>query len=92
VVRIGPIVVQALPDAARTFSDVRLRAALRMHLEVLVSAVAEKLRAAGPEVGEPGNVLLRRQGCCLVQLDCGHARPLKHTSRSAASRPKATVA
>ena len=27
-----------------------------MHLEVLVSAVAEKLRAAGPEVGEPGNV------------------------------------
>jgi hypothetical protein len=29
-----------------------------MHLEVLVGAVAKKLRAARPEVGEPGDVLL----------------------------------
>jgi hypothetical protein len=68
--------VQALPDAARTFGDVRLRTTLRMHLEVVISAVAEKLRAAGPEVGEPGNLLLGRQGGCLVQVDRGHGCPL----------------
>jgi hypothetical protein len=28
-----------------------------MHLEVLISAVAKELRAARPEVGEPGEVL-----------------------------------
>src|SRR5262249_60655102 len=80
-VRIRPIVVQAFPDAARTFRDVRLRTALRMHLEVLVSAVAEKLRAPGSEVGEPGDILLGRQGCCLVQVDRGHAC-LPFTSRA----------
>jgi len=75
-VGIGPVVVQAFPDAARAFRDVGVRGAPIMYLEVLVSAVAEKLRPAGPEVGEPGNVLLGRQGCCLVQVDRGHAFPL----------------
>src|SRR5260221_14761874 len=44
-----------------------------MHLEVIVGAVAKKLRAARPEVGEPGDVLLGRRGSCLVQVDRGHA-------------------
>src|ERR1700730_9888499 len=47
-----------------------------MHLEVLVGAVAKKLRAARPKVGAPGDVLLGRRGGCLVQVDRGHACPL----------------
>jgi hypothetical protein len=58
VVGIGPVVTQAFPD---------------MHLEVLVGAVAKELLAARPEVGEPGNILLGRQGGCLVEADRGHA-------------------
>src|SRR6202171_6772006 len=49
-VGIGPVVVQAFPDAARAFRNVGLRAAPLMHLGVLVGAVAKELRAAGPEV------------------------------------------
>src|ERR1700744_5673363 len=37
-VRIGPVVMQALPDANRTFRDVGLRAAQFMHLKVFVGA------------------------------------------------------
>src|SRR5258707_7559769 len=44
-----------------------------MHLEVLIGAVAKELRAARPEVGEPGDVLLGRRGGCLVEVDRGHA-------------------
>src|SRR5690348_13467347 len=44
-----------------------------MHLEVLIGAVAKKLRAARPEVGESGDVLLGRRGGCLVEVDHGHA-------------------
>src|SRR5260370_30404325 len=73
VVGIGPAVVHAFPDAARAFRDVGLRGATVMHLEVLSGAVAKKLRAAKPKVGEPGDVLLRRRGGCLVQADRGHA-------------------
>src|SRR5262245_23112262 len=75
VVGIGPVVVQAFPDAARAFRDVGLRGATVMHLEVVVGAVAKKLRAARPKVGEPGDVLLGRRGGCLVQMDRGHACP-----------------
>ncbi len=50
--------MQSFPDATRSFRDVGLRAATVMDLEVLVSAVAKELRAARPEVGEPGDVLL----------------------------------
>jgi hypothetical protein len=39
-----------------------------MHLEVLIGAVAKKLRATRPEVGEPGDVLLGRQRSCLVKI------------------------
>src|SRR5882757_10676293 len=45
-----------------------------MHLEVFVGAVAKELRAAWPEVGKPGDVLLGRRGGCLVEVDCGHVR------------------
>ena len=76
VVGIGPVVMQAFPDAAGAFSDVGLRGAAVMHPEVLVRAVAKELRAARPEIGEPGNVLFGRQGGCLVQVDGGHACPL----------------
>jgi hypothetical protein len=39
-----------------------------MHFEVLVGAVAKDLRAAKPEVGEPGDVLLGRQSGRLVKM------------------------
>ena len=48
---VGPVVVQAFPDAAGAFGDVSLRAAQLMHLEIFVGAVVEELRAARPEVG-----------------------------------------
>ena len=68
-VGVGPVVVQAFPDAARAFRDVGLRRAAVVDLEVLVGAVAKKLRAARPKVGEPGDVLFGRRGGCLVQAD-----------------------
>src|SRR5262249_27922219 len=54
-IRIGPVVVQALPDSARALSDIGLRAAPVMHLEVCVGAVAKELRTARPEIGKSGN-------------------------------------
>ena len=47
--------------------------ALVVHLQVVVGAVAEELRAARPEVGEPGDELLGRRGGRLVDVDRGHA-------------------
>ena len=46
-----------------------------MHIQVFVGAVAKELRAAGPEVGEPGDILRGCQGSCLMQVDCGHGCP-----------------
>src|SRR5215469_13055896 len=60
VVRIRPVVMQAFQNTAGAFRDVGLRGTAAMHLEVLVGAVAKELRAARPEVGEPGDVLLGR--------------------------------
>ena len=57
------------PEPSVTSASVR---AAVMHLEVLVGAVAKELRAAWPEVGKPGDVLLGRQGGCLVEVDRGH--------------------
>src|SRR5262249_48313946 len=68
-VGIGPVVVQAFPDAARAFSHVGLRRAAVMYLEVFVGAVAKELRAARPEVGEPGDELLRSRRGRLVEVD-----------------------
>jgi len=39
-----------------------------MHLEVLIGAVAKQLRAASPEIGEPGYELRGRHGRCLVKV------------------------
>src|SRR6516162_4964143 len=50
-VGIGPVVVQAFPDAVRIFSDVGLGGAKDMHLQVLVGTIAKELRAARPEIG-----------------------------------------
>lgn len=44
-----------------------------MHLEIIVGAVGEQIRAARPEVDEPCDILLRRQVGCLVKVDCEHA-------------------
>src|SRR4029077_9811910 len=72
-VGIGPVIVQPFPDAARAFRDVGLGGAFVMYFEVRVSAIAKKLRATWPEVGEAGDVLFGRQGSCLVETDRGHA-------------------
>ena len=42
-------------------------------LEVVVGAVGEQLRAAGAEVGEPGDELLRRSRGRPVDVKRGHA-------------------
>src|SRR5215831_7574993 len=42
-VGIGPVVVEALPNAARALRDVGLLAAQAMHLQVLVCAITKKL-------------------------------------------------
>jgi hypothetical protein len=46
----------------------RLGEAAVMYLEVLIGAVAKEPRATRPEVGKPGDVLLRCQGGCLVEM------------------------
>src|SRR5262249_480197 len=71
---IGPVVVQALPDAARALRDVGVRRAAVMHLEVLVRAVAKELRTAGSEVGQGRDELFGRRRGRLVQVDRCHAR------------------
>ena len=55
---IGPVVVQAFPDAAGAFRYISLCAAQLMHLEVFVGTVAKELRTTRSEVGKPGDVLL----------------------------------
>jgi hypothetical protein len=51
VVRIGPIVVRAFPNAAGAFGDVGRRAVEKMHLEVLVGAVSSD-RSRGSTAGD----------------------------------------
>jgi hypothetical protein len=70
---IGPVVLQAFPDAGRAFRDVGLRGAFVMHLKVSVGAVAEKFRTARPEIGEAGHVLFGRRIGCPMEMDGGHA-------------------
>src|SRR5262249_42492165 len=60
-------------DSARALGDVGLGRPLLVHLEVLVGATAEQLRAARPEVGEPGDELCGRRARRLVEVDRGHA-------------------
>ena len=50
--------MQTFPDTVRTLGDVGLVRTPPMHLEVIVGAVAEELRAAGPEVGETALMVL----------------------------------
>ena len=71
-VGIGLVVVQALPDPARSFRDVGMRAAPVMHLEVRVGAVAKQLRATRPEIGESGDVLFGRRSLRPMKVDGGH--------------------
>src|SRR5262245_35135032 len=52
-----------------------------MHLEVLVGAVAKELRAAWPEVGEPGDELLGRRGHRLMYANRGHECSLREGCR-----------
>jgi hypothetical protein len=67
-VRVGPVVVEALPDALGPFLDVGLGLASRKDLEVVVGAVAEDLRSARAEVGQPSDELLGRCGGRLLEL------------------------
>jgi hypothetical protein len=56
-----------------------------MHLEVLVGAVAEELRAARPEVGQPGDELLGRRGGRLVEMAMACSLPVSDVSRNVQS-------
>src|SRR3954447_16833916 len=77
VVGIGPVVVQALPDAAGALGDVGIGEALVVDLQVVVGTVAEDLRAAGAEVRERRDELLRRRVRGLVEVDGGHVGALR---------------
>jgi hypothetical protein len=76
VIRVGPVVVQALPDAARSLGDVGVAGSLVVHPQVIVVAVGEQLRAARPEVREPGNELLGSRGGHLGEVNPGHVSPI----------------
>src|SRR3954468_1927996 len=82
--------MQALPNAGRPFRDVGLSGAQGVYLEVLVGAVAEQLRAAWAEVGEPGEELLGRRGGRLVKGDHGRACSFQVSARGRANRPRAS--
>src|SRR5262249_44208100 len=71
---IGPVVMQALPDPARAFRYISLRAAPVMHFEICIGAVAKELGPARSEIGESGNVLFRR--CCgrPMEVNDGHVQ------------------
>jgi hypothetical protein len=45
-----------------------------VHLEVRVGAVAKELRAARPEIGESGDVLLGRRCGRAMKVDGGHVQ------------------
>src|SRR5262249_24079986 len=64
---VGPVVMQALPDAVRAFGDVRVKAAVAMDLQIFVGAIVEQLRAAGPEVCESGDELFGLQSSCALE-------------------------
>ncbi len=68
-VGIGPVVMQALPDPARAFRDIGMRAVLVMHLEIRVGAVAKQLRATRPEICESGDILLGRRSGRALKVD-----------------------
>jgi hypothetical protein len=46
--------------------DVGLFGAPVMHFEIFVGAITKKFRAARPEIGQPGDELLRSRGGGLV--------------------------
>src|ERR1700688_2925611 len=75
--------MQALPDPARAFRDVGLRAAPVVHLEVRVDAVAKELRATRPEIGKSGDVLLGRRSGRSMKVDggmCSFLNPFRLTT------------
>src|SRR4051794_5682558 len=76
-VGVGPVVVQPLPDPARSLGDVCVGGSDAVSLQVVVRAVAEDLVAAGTEVGETRDVLAGSEGGGLVQADRGHECPLR---------------
>jgi hypothetical protein len=95
-VGIGPVVIQALPDPARAFRDVGMRAAPVMHLEVRLGAVAKELRATRPEIGESGDVLLGRRRGRAMKVDGGQVQfpcciPLNDRTRSSRSSVRGRV-
>src|SRR4029453_1984094 len=51
-----------------------------MPLQIPIGTIAKELRAAWPEVGEPGNELLGRRGGRLFEVDRGHAYSLLESS------------
>jgi hypothetical protein len=50
-VGIGPVILQAFPDATGALGDIGVMEAKVMHLEVRIGALCKDLRAARPEVG-----------------------------------------
>src|SRR5262245_28015356 len=71
---IGPVVIQALPNPARAFRDVCMRATAEMHFEVRVGAVAKEIRATRPELREAGDILLGRRRGRPMKVYGGHVQ------------------
>jgi hypothetical protein len=62
VVRIGPVVVESLPDATRTLRDISVVCAFAMNPSNTRRHYPKQFPASWPKVGEAGDELLRR--CC----------------------------
>ena len=71
-VGIGPVVVQALPDAARALRDIGFVGTFVVHLEVAVGAVAKDLRAVRTEVRERRDKSLGRRCRRLAEMNGRH--------------------
>src|SRR5262245_56872272 len=72
VMRIRPVVVQALPNSARPLSDIGPARPEVVHLEVGICAVLEQLGPAGSEIGQSRDELLGYRCSCLVKANGDH--------------------
>jgi hypothetical protein len=83
---VGPVVVKAFPHTAGAFPDVSVPRALAVHLQVVIGAPAEYLRAARAKVRERGDELLRRGLGGLIEMNGGHRYPRKSARKTSAVR------
>ena len=71
-VRVGPVVVQTLPDTTGALGDISIVGSFLVHFQVAVRTAAEDFLTARAEVGQAGKDLFGRRSGRLVKMDRGH--------------------